>query len=372
MSVNIINTYLDYKIKSIYSNIVLIGDNINEIISKKKLLIEKCIRAYYNDFVLDNKDIVCDKGLERYLKFIPNIDEKQMHYEMFETMIFFDKIKEKANYLLEIKEMSRIFLICIYIEEMTNPVTTSENITFTKLLKKLENSKKYLFTERISSSIADNKREIEQNIKKLNSKTKKFIKAYDSQILRISNKLLLKDDKFTYYDTNIKIDYKSFSNISKKVVDSILERDDVNNDFIIINTELAVYDLIKKSFSGKNNLIYIIPVDERLFRRKSNINSIISMLPNIPIKNRVYFKISYEDFIKRYNKIECFTDKINIVISNFNKIDSESDKLIGNVKLIILDDSDFAKFDEIKKFAQESKIPLIAKEKNNYEWCVNK
>ncbi|MDD2435760.1 MAG: hypothetical protein PHO63_05890, partial [Bacilli bacterium] len=227
-----------------------------------------------------------------------------------------------------------------------------------------------LFTKGISESITKNKQKIEKNVKQLKSKTKKFMRSCESQSITIENKLLLKDDNYTYYDSMYKIDYKEFPNISKKAIDNILLKDNINNDFIIINTELVIYDLIKKSFSGRNNFIYIVPIDERIFNKKANINALISMLPNNAINKRVYFKISYSDFIDGYNKIKNFTDKINIVISDLKKINSESEKLLDRVKLIMHDNSEMANFDEIKQFAQESKIPMMVKKENNYEWVL--
>lgn len=289
MTVNIMNQYIDLTKKQINAYMKLV-------LGKKykkqycDIFIEKYINIrYYNFYENEVYNSIRKKILEHLKKteediVINNINDREIIQTMrvfFAYVLYFDNVVYYKDLKQKIEQISKLRK---------------------KLIKSnIENFEQKLY-EKMSEFIIK-KEELKQKIV-----SKEFF-------LKISNY----PDKLNVFRVNLKFDIKFPIEYSEFAINKAFEIGVINEDKLIIEYYLTVSqilkDILKQNFKRK----YIVEFSETIFKKRTKLKSLLNIINNIAIQDKISLKIKYKKFIEHKEKIyELMRDgyRITIVLDN--------------------------------------------------------
>ena len=311
---NLVDTYLNFterKIKK-YMRAILVQYYDEQIVSEfLKTYVnaryyniqnsEKPARAFYLRILeeLEYKEDILMKKCEQETE---TLDDKQKKLNIingtkqaFSYMLFFDNVRNVENFktIDSIKEI---------IERVTEDIEQSLGVkaskdTVDKLYKEVKSDmlEKDLFLDKFDT---------------------------DQFALNFENSDMRDDLYYVKLEHNVKmpIQYSDFA-IKKVFTEGLIAEDKLQIEYILLSV-IAIRDIINGSFKDS----YIAEFTSTLLKKKQKLDSILSIIENQALQEKIRLNIYYSDYMENQKKVLEYTKKgYNFVITLDNSIKSIED-----------------------------------------------
>lgn len=311
---NIMDMYLNFTEKRIrkymrlvysqYYNEEIINEYLKTYVNARYYNIrntEKTARAFYLR-IIDELDFKCNILIRRNEQQVEDRQERQENYrfinnakEVFAYIMFFDNVRKIENF-------KKIDSLREIIRKMTDVVksefdikTSSENEE--KLYKEITNDmlEKDIFLDKFETD------EFSINFENCEQEENLYITKLE-------------------HNVKMPIQYSDMA-IEKVFTEGIVAEDKLQVEYILLSL-IAVRDIIDGDFKD----IYIAEFTNTLFKKKSKLDSILSLIGNQALQEKIHLNIDYADYIKEQKTILGYTNKgFNFTITLDNTIKSVED-----------------------------------------------
>ena len=304
----------------------------------------------YMKLVMQNKynKEVCERMISKYIETrYNNYYEDEIEKSMSVRKRIMEEIKQTAERLIEnnIDKKENVDNMCIffyYILYFDNLISAkdiiSEVYNIHKLRKKLLNKDEQDFFEKLKETIFNWQKDIKNLLERY--ETKEFE-------LKISTYKNIKN----VYRVNLNYNIRFPQIYSTLAINKAFNMGIINEDKLYIEYYLIVVKIIKDIIKQDFKKQYILEFASSLLEKEKKIKSIINIINNEAIQEKISLKIKYNDFSK--NKQQIY----DLMRSGF-KI------------AVILDKSFEVNYENIEKLNMFSYV-LINKESEEYEKIVN-
>ena len=289
MTINIMNEYIEITKKQIKDYMKMVfGEQFNE--RYCDIFIEKYINIrYFNYYEKDIYSSIREKILD-YLKqteediVINNINDRVLIEEMrifFYYVLYFDNVSYYKDLIEKVRQIARVKK-----KRLNNLWDGFEQSLYEKM--------RYHMDEKEA-----------------------LIKQFQSEEFFI--KLSKYPNKSNVYRVNLKYDLKFPIEYSEFAINKAFQTGIVNEDKLIVEYYLTVIqilrDILKQNFRKK----YIVEFAGTLLKKNKKIKSILNIIDNPAIQEKISLKIKYEQFLENKETIyELMREgyKISIVLDN--------------------------------------------------------
>lgn len=315
---NLMDTYLDYTKKVIkkYMKTIFAKYYDEEIVSEylktyinaryyNVINTEKPARAFYLR-ILDELEYKEDILMKRCEEEAENLDEKQAKLnmihkvkEVFDYILFFDNVRKVEN-----------FKTIDSIKEIIN-----------KMLEVVHSSFEIKNIEKISANLYE---EIKSDMLKKDIFLDKF--ETDEFELRMENTDLSDELFLVELDHNVKMPMQySESAIEKVYSEGLVAEDKLQIEYILLSV-VSIRDIIDGNFKDT----YIAEFECSLFKKKQKLNSVLELIGNQALQEKISLNITYSDYIKNQKSVLEYTKKgyeFTITLDDSVKSDEDVEKL---------------------------------------------
>ena len=335
---NLMDTYLKFtekKIKkymktifNIYYDEELIDEYLRTYINARYYNIknsEKPARAFYLR-ILDELEFKEDILMEKCEEESENLDEKQNRLNLIH------KVKEVFGYILFFDNVRNIenFKTIDSIREIIKKIMEIANVPFSeKKRKEVENA----LYEEVKSDMLD--KEV-------------FLEKFDTDefMLEFESTAFNEDMYYVKLEHNVKmpIQYSDFA-IEKVFTEGLIAEDKLQIEYILLSV-IAIRDIINGSFKDS----YIAEFASSLFKKKQKLNSILSLIENQALQEKINLNITYLDYIRNKKDVLAYTKNgFNFIITLDDSLEHvEEIEKLKMFKLVIVP-KDLLLYKEIKR-----------------------
>lgn len=257
--------------------------------------IEKFLKDFNKVFFLEEYDKEIEKNyIETYIDArIYNFGEEKQRYfyrRIFASLINTKREIKKQNPRVNetiLENMLKIYQFIFYIDGIRQMPDVKEfsKIICEKRVNKFGYSKMPGLEERFYKLIKD-----------YFDWKNKFFKSFETEDFELDiQKYVLIDDT---YKVDLKYNFKIPYIYSDKAIDEVFNEGTINEDKLIIEytllTMVCIEDINKGNFQKK----YIVNFAETLYEKEKKIKQVLRVLDDQAIKDKVFLKINYQDFLK--------------------------------------------------------------------------
>ena len=253
------------------------------------------------------------------------LEEKQFQFNLihtirstFEYMLFFDNVRNVENFksIGSIKEIIRKML---------------KNVNETFKIKKIKDVEEKLYEE-VKSDI------LEKDL---------FLDKFDTEefVLEFENSQIRQDVFYTELRHNVRMPMQYSDAVIEKVfTEGIIAEDKLQIEYILLSV-VVIRDIINGDFKDS----YIAEFATSLFKKSQKMNSILSLIENQALQEKISLNITYSDYIENQKSVIEYTKKgYNFVITLDGKARSVEDvERLKMFKVVIIPRS-LALYREIK------------------------
>ncbi len=311
---NIMDTYLNFTEKKIkkYMKIIfstyydeeIVSEYLRTYINARYYNIkntENPARAFYLR-ILDELNYKEDILMKRCEEEAETLDEKESELnkisktkEVFGYILFFDNVRNVEN-----------FKTIDSIREIIQKMMEIVNVAFG--IKKSKEIEDKLYKE-ITSDMLDKEVYLD-----------KF--ETDEFVLRFENSEFKEELYYTVLEHNVKMPMQySESAIEKVYNEGIIAEDKLQIEYILLSI-VAIRDIINANFKDS----YIAEFECTLFKKKQKLESILSIIGNQALQEKISLNITYSDYITNQKSVLEYTKKgYDFVITLDNSIKSIED-----------------------------------------------
>lgn len=289
MTINIMNQYIELTKKQINTYLRLI---FGRKFDKKycDAFTDKYVSIrYYNFYNNDINRTVRKKIIEHLKKteedlIINNIQDRELIEEMrifFYYVLYFDNV--------------------IYYKDLSQK---TEQIS--KLRNKILNTKTENFAEELYNKMKEYMDKKEELINKFNS---------EEFFVKITNY----PDKTNIYRVNLKYNIKFPPEYSEYAIDKAFNIGIINEDKLTVEYYLITIHILKDILKLNFKKRYILEFATTILKKPKKLKSLLNIIENAAIQDKLYLKIRYEQFIENKEKIyEMMRDgyKFAIILDN--------------------------------------------------------
>ena len=311
---NIMDTYLNFTEKKIkkYMRVIFAGYYDEKIVSEYLRTYinaryynirntEKPARAFYLR-ILDELEFKQNILIRKNEEEAENIEEKEANLKLINTVkevfgyiLFFDNVRNVDNF----KSINSI-------KEVIKKIMQTVNVEFKiKTTKDFEET----FYKEITSDMLD--KEI-------------FLDKFETDefSLRFENSAIRDDLYYAMLEHNVRMPSQySESAIEKVYTEGIVAEDKLQIEYILLSL-VAMRDIINGNFKDS----YLAEFTSTLFKKKQKLDSILSLIGNQALQEKISLNISYSDYIKNQKGVLEYTKKgYNFVITLDDSIKSVED-----------------------------------------------
>ena len=335
---NLMDTYLNFTEKKIkkymkmifasYYNEEIISEYLKTYINARYYNISntaKPARAFYLR-ILDELEYKEDILMRKCEENAENLDEKQYQLnlinktkEVFSYILFFDNVRNVDNFktIDSIKEI---------VEKIMEIVNTAFGI------KK-------------SDEILD---KIYKEIKSDMIKKDVFLDKFETDAfeLKFESSEIRDDLYYTSIEHNVKMPMQySDTAIEKVFSEGIIAEDKLQIEYILLSV-VAIRDIVGGNFKDA----YIAELDTSLFKKKQKLESLLSLISNQALQEKISLNITYSEYIKNQKSVLKYTKKgFDFVITLDNSIKSVEDVEQLKMFKIVIAPKNLVLYKEIKE-----------------------
>ena len=334
---NLMDTYLNFTEKKIkkymkmifsqYYDEQIVSEYLRTYINARYYNIrntEKSARAFYLR-ILDELEYKEDILMQRCEEEAENLDEKEAKLKLI------DKVKEVFSYILFFDNVRNVenFKTIDSIKEIIKKIMNIVNVGF-----KIKTTKD--FEETFYKEITSDMLEKEIFLDKFET---------DEFALRFENSDIRDDLYYTVLEHNVKMPAQySDSAIEKVFTEGIVAEDKLQIEYILLSI-VAIKDIINGNFKDS----YIAEFTTTLFKKKQKLDSILSLIGNQALQEKISLNITYSDYIKNQKSVFEYTKKgYNFVITLDNSIKSIEDVEKLKMFKIVIAPKNLVLYKEIK------------------------
>ena len=270
-------------------------------------------RAFYLRILeeLEYKEDILMKKCEEEAE---NLDEKQKKLdgihnlkELFAYILFFDNVRNVENF------------------------KTIDNIK--EIVSKMIQTANALFKIDISQNV---EKKLYEEIKSDMFEKEIFLEKFDTDefVLQFENSKYKDDIYFATLEQKVKMPMQySESAIEKVYHEGIIAEDKLQIEYILLSV-VVISDIVNGNFNDK----YIAEFTSTLFKKKQKLESILSILGNQALQDKIHLSIMYSDYIKNQKSVLEYTKKgYNFTITLDNEAKSIEDiEKLKMFKMIIV------------------------------------
>lgn len=287
MTINIMNEYIEITKKQINEYMKLVFEHeFNQ--NYCNIFIERYINIRYFNYYENDIETTRTKILE--------------HLKQVGEELIINNINNR-----ELIELMRMFFYY---------VLYFDNVVYCKDLKSKISQIARAKRKRIGSNL--NEEELYYKIQNYTKQKEELIKDFSSEEFYI--KLSKYPNKSNVFRVNLKYNNIKFPlEYSEFAINKAFQMGIVNEDKLIVEYYLTVLqilkDIIKQNFKRK----YIVEFAVTLLKKPKKIKSILNIINNAAIQEKVSLKIKYEDFLKNKQEVYNFMRegyKITVILDN--------------------------------------------------------
>lgn len=251
---------------------------IDEIDFKSGILIKK-----------NNEETEDRQERQENLKMINNVKE------VFEYILFFDNVRRIENF-------KKIDSLREIIKKMMNVVTAEYTIKNSKDVE-----------EKLYKEITHDLLEKDIFLDKFET---------DEFMLEFENCEQIEDLYIAKLEHNLKMPMQySETAIEKVFTEGIVAEDKLQVEYMLLSL-ISVRDIVEGDFKD----IYIAEFTNTLFKKKAKLDSILSLIENQALQEKIHLNLDYSDYIKNQKAVLEYTNKgFNFAITLDNEIKSVED-----------------------------------------------
>lgn len=290
MTINIMNEYIELTKKQINEYMKLVfGESFNK--TYCELFLERYINIrYFNYYENEFHETIRRKILEHLKKvgeeiIINNINDR----ELIETMrVFF-------YYVLYFDNV-------VYYKDLRTKIAQ-----IAKVKKRVFGDELYDFEEKLYQIMQDYMKQKDELIKRFSS---------DEFYIKLTNY----PDKLKVYRVNLKYNNIKFPlEYSDFAINKAFRMGLVNEDKLVVEYYLIVLEILKDVLKLNFKKKYVLEFADSLLKKPKKIKSILNIINNTAIQDKISLKIKYEEFLKNKEVVydlmrEGF--KITIILDN--------------------------------------------------------
>ena len=312
---NLIDTYLNFSEKKIkkYMRTIFAKNYDEEIVSE---YLKTYINArYYNIRNTEKPARAFYLRIEDELEFKKNILNKKNDQETEDI----DEKLEKRKIINVVKE---VFLYILFFDNVRN-IDNFKNINSIKeIIKKMMQIVTKEFEDIKTSKELEDKlyQEITSDMLEKDVFLDKF--ETDEYVLDIQSCEEVEDLYFVKLGHNVKmpIQYSEVA-IEKVFSEGIVAEDKMQVEYILLSL-VSLRDIINGNFKD----MYIAEFTPTLFKKKTKLDSVLSLMDNQALQEKISLNITYSDYVKNQKSVLEYTNKgYSFVITLDNSIKSVED-----------------------------------------------
>lgn len=319
----------------------------NNIIERYINNVQRRLRKY-NSMILKSK---YDKGISDEL-IQTYIDARYYNYGTNEKIRFFyrriyDALLRKGQQLVKkeprkkelIDNTIAIFQYYFYFDFVRG----------TNDLDKIVDSicEKRIFKLNIKSAVDDKnfKEELLELVREDIKEVKELLVSYGSKDFSLEFKKYSSDENYLKVRLNYFMEFPEI--FSKEAIEEVFNTDIIAEDRLFVEYPMVSIEALKDILGGNFNKIYICDFASSLLNKKSKANQILQVIENQAIQDKMYLKVSYEDFLKSKEKIyDLIRRGFKFALetnSQMEKLANDEIKVLEVFSCIIVDNYDINK-----------------------------
>ena len=335
---NLMDTYLVFTERKIKKYMKIIFDNFYD-----EELIEEYLKTYINARYYNIRNT--EKPARAfYLRILDELEYKEdILMEKCENES--ESLDEKQNKLNLIHKIKEVFGYILFFDNVRNIENFKSIDSIREIIEKIIEIVDIPLTEKKSKDIQDKLyNEVKSDILKKDIFLDKF--ETDEFVLEFESTAFDEDTYYVNLEHNVKMPMQySNSAIEKVFKEGIVAEDKLQVEYILLSV-VAIRDIINGSFKDT----YIAEFACSLFNKKQKLNSILSLIANQALQEKINLDITYSDYLKNQKSILEYTKKgFNFVITLDDTIENVEDvEKLKMFKLVIVP-KNLLLYKEIKK-----------------------
>lgn len=316
----------------------------NQYIELTKKQINIYMRAVFeNQF---NKKY-CDAFTQKYINIrYYNFYENEINTNMRKKILEHLKQTQEDIIVNNIKDRELIEKMCVFYYY----ILYFDNVVYYKDLKKtIEKLSK--LRKKILNKYSENFEEnLYNNIKEYITKKEELLKRFESEefFLKFSNY----PEKTKVYRVNLKYNIKFPPLYSDFAIEKAFNIGIINEDKLVVEYYLivvqAIKDILKQNFKKQ----YIVEFAPTILKKSKKIKSLLNLINNTAVQEKISMKIRYENFLENKEKIyELMRNgyKFAIILDNSFKVNYKNIEDLNMFKYIIIN-KNLKHYKEIQEF----------------------
>ena len=335
---NLMDTYLNFTEKKIKKYIkIVFNTNYNE------ELVNEYLKTYINARYYNIKNT--DKPARAfYLRILDELEYKEdiLMEKCEEESETLDAKQAKLNLIHVIKE---VFGYVLFFDNVRNIENFKTIDSLHEIIDKILELVKSYYDIKNPEDIKD---KLYKEVKSDMIKKDVFLDKFDTEefSLEFENTGFNEEIYDVHLNHNIKMPMQySESAIEKVFSEGIIAEDKLQIEYILLST-VAIRDIINGNFKDS----YIAEFEASLFKKKQKLNTILSLIGNQALQEKINLNITYADYIKNQKSVLEYIKKgYNFVITLDDTLKNAEDvEKLRMFKLVIVP-KDLKLYKEIKR-----------------------
>ena len=311
---NLMDTYITYTEKKIKKYIKTILDK-----QYDENLVSEYLKTYINAryYNIQNTDT---PARAFYLRILEELEYKE-DILMKRCEEESQNLNDKQEQLNKIHNLKELFAYILFFDNVRNVENFKSIDNIKEIISKMIQTANSLFKIEVSQSV---EKKLYEEIKKDMIEKEVFLDKFDTDefALQFENSKVKDDVYFVTLEQKVKMPMQySEAAIEKVYNEGIVAEDKLQVEYILLSV-VVISDIINGNFDDK----YIAEFASTLFKKKQKLDSILSILGNQELQDKIHLNIMYSDYIKNQKSILAYTKKgYNFTITLDNTVKSIED-----------------------------------------------
>lgn len=242
-------------------------------------------------------------------------------------------LDEKQSQLNKIHNLKELFAYILFFDNVRNVENFKTIDNMKEIVSKMTQTANTLFKTDISQSV---EKKLYEEIKQDMIEKEIFLDKFDTDefVLQFENSKANDNIYFATLEQKVKMPMQySEVAIEKVYHEGIIAEDKLQVEYILLSV-VVILDILKGNFDDT----YIAEFTSTLFKKKQKLDSILSILGNQALQDKINLNILYSDYIKNQKHVLEYTKKgYNFTITLDNEVnDIEDVEALKMFKMVIV------------------------------------
>ena len=242
-------------------------------------------------------------------------------------------LDEKQSQLNKIHNLKELFAYILFFDNVRNIENFKTIDNMKEIVSKMTQTANTLFKTDISQSV---EKKLYEEIKQDMIEKEIFLDKFDTDefVLQFENSKSKDNIYFATLEQKVKMPMQySEVAIEKVYHEGIIAEDKLQVEYILLSV-VVILDILKGNFDDT----YIAEFTSTLFKKKQKLDSILSILGNQALQDKINLNILYSDYIKNQKHVLEYTKKgYNFTITLDNEVNNIEDvEALKMFKMVIV------------------------------------